>query len=204
VLLRLASDALILTEKSAESWVVPLQTLKGAKIKKQLATSKLGFLLQTDVDALNIRFSDGIKTFNDFNTQYPNFTFKEYCELDAKIKRANQAVHELDRVADHIIDQRASVLYPATVGRKKKSKQEPLKERLAKIDVVDFINRFTPSEACDLPRFTVSYSSITPTGQEDWELETLEHQYFGYVRTHPGWKDVLTSWWNTEFLPRFG
>jgi hypothetical protein len=204
VLVRLASEALILSEKSAETWVVPLQTLKGSKIKKQLTISKLGFLLQTDIDALNIRFKDDIETFNSFNSRYSNFTFKEYCELDERIRKANQAVHELERVADRIIDQRAALLYPQVIGRKKKSKREPLKEKLSKVDVVDFANRFTPSEACGITRFTVSASSITPEGSEDWTLDLLEDQYFKYMRTHPAWTDVLKSWWNTEFLPRYG
>jgi hypothetical protein len=204
VLLRQASEALILMEKSAESWVVPLQTLKGAKVKKQLAIAKTGFLLQTDIDALSVRFKDGIEAFNSFNARYSGFTFAEYCELDTKIQRANNAVKDLERTADHIIDSRAAVLYPATVGRKKKNKKEPLKERLSKLEVVDFVNRFTPCEACGITKFTVSWNSIAPEGEESWKLEMLEDQYFKYTSTHPEWKDVLTSWWNTEFLPRYG
>jgi hypothetical protein len=204
VLIRLASEALILVEKSAETWVVPLQTLKGSKLKKSLATSKLGFLLQTDVDALHTRFADGIETFSGFNSQYANFTFGELCELDNKIQTANNAVKELERVADSIIDHRASTLYPSAIGRKKKIKREPLKERLAKVEVTDFVNRFTPCEACGIPRFTISWSSITPEGEESWHLELLQEQYFKYTRMHPAWDAILTSWWNTEFLPRYG
>jgi hypothetical protein len=122
VLIRLASDALILSEKSAETWVVPLQTLKGTKVKKQLALSKVGFLLQPDIDALNIRYKDGIKAFDDFNTRYAKMTFKEYCILDEKIKIANNAVRDLERTTESIIDHRAAVLYPAQPpGRQKET-----------------------------------------------------------------------------------
>jgi hypothetical protein len=79
-----------------------------------------------------------------------------------------------------------------------------LKERLAKIEVVDFVNRFTPCEACGLPKFTTSWNQLSPEGTDDWKLDLLEDQYFKYIRTHPDWNDVLASWWNTEFLPRFG
>jgi hypothetical protein len=204
VLVRLASDALILSEKSAESWVVPLQTLRGSKLKKELPLAKTGFLLQPDIDALSIRYKDGIKTFMDFNTQYSRFTFGELCELDTKIARANNAVRDLERTSESIIDHRASLLYPATLGRKKKSRKEPLKERLSKVDLVDFANRFNPCEACGIVKFTTSYSQINATGTEEVDFNKLEDQFFKYVRTYPDWKDVLVSWWNTEFLPRYG
>jgi hypothetical protein len=203
VLLRLASEALILKEKSAESWVVPLQTLKGTKIKKSLISEKIGFLLQTDVDALHIRFKDELERFNDFNSQYSRYTFKEYCELDQKIQAANSAVKNLERTADQIIDHRAAVIYPASLSKKKKTKKEPLKERLLKLDVIDFVNRFTPCEAMGIPRFTTSENSITPEGEESWSLNLLEDQYFKYKSIHPAWDTILTSWWNTEFLPRY-
>jgi hypothetical protein len=171
ILVRLAADALILVEKSATTWVVPLQTLKGTKVKKHLALEKVGFLLQTDIDALSVRFKDGIETFTKFNARYSDFTFGELCELEIKIKKANQAVSELERTSESIIDHRAAVLYPPQIGRKKKSQKAPLKERLSKIEVIDFVNRFTPSEACGISRFTTSWNSITPEGQETWSLD---------------------------------
>jgi hypothetical protein len=204
VLIRLAAERLILTEKAAASWVVPLQTLRGSKIKKSLIKDKLGFLLQPDVDALNVRFARGIERFEAFNTQYSTFSLDDLTNLDNKILEANKAIHDLERVSQSIIDHRAQVLFPPLQGKRKKVAKVSLKERISKLDMIDFVNRFSPCEACGIPKFTTSYDSITPAGQEEYSLDMLENQYVTYARSHATWHDILLSWWNLEFLPRYG
>jgi hypothetical protein len=203
VLVREASDLIKLDEGKVAQWVVPLNTLRGTKIKKHLPIEKVGFLLQTDIDALEDRFSEGIKTFKDFNSQYSKFTLSELVNIDDKIKDANRAVFDLDRVANQIIDLRASVLFPKETQRKRKKERLTLKERISRLDPVTFINKFGPYEALGVPRFSVSNDSSYNANGEFQFLDAAE-QFLNYVDKIPEPGNlILKSWWAVEVIPRY-
>jgi len=203
VLVREASDSIKLDEDRVAQWVVPLNTLRGTKIKKHLPTEKVGFLLQADIDALEYRFHDGIETFKDFNSKYSKFKLSELVNIEDKIKDANKAVFDLDRTASRIIDSRASVLFPKLTQRKKRKERLTLKERIAQLDAATFINRFGPYEALGIPRFSTSSESAS---NEDGEFNFLEvqQQFEGYADKFATPVDlILKSWWTSEVAPRY-
>jgi hypothetical protein len=205
MLVREAADVLNLVEDDICSWMVPLSTIKGTKMKRQLAVSKTGFLLQPDIDALNIRFALGIKTYESITSQIAKPNKDIFISLDEKIMEANRAIQILESTASKIIDTRAKLLYPTqTKVRGKKQKKIPLKEKLFSLDPVLFINRFGPYEACGVAPFTTSEESAFEKG-ETLLIEKLEQEFNQYLgRQPPMMADVLRSWWNTEFLPRYG
>jgi hypothetical protein len=203
VLLRLAADKLNLNKELAAQWMVPLSSLKGNKIKKALASDKLGFLLQPDVDALHKRFESEIKEFHSLDSELSRPTMDLFIGLEDKITSANKAVRNLEALSAHIIDTRAKVLYPPEKGKiRKRKKKVTLKDKLLECDPVLFINRFGPYEACGIAPFT---SSEEAAFAEDGSLKiaSLTSEFEQYTRRHPAWEDVLRSYWNTEFLVRF-
>jgi len=204
ILIREAADALELHEESAASWMVPLSVIKDSKLRKHLSSEKTGFLLQPDIDALNIRFKSGIDLYHQVESDISKATMQTFVDLESKITSANKAVADLERIASHIVDTRAKLLYPATVGRKKKQKKVSLKEKLSAIDPVLFVNRFGPYEACGIAPFTSSEDAAY-TSDGTLRIEHLNTEFELYTRRQPeNWADILRSWWNTEFLPRFG
>jgi len=199
VLLRYASQSLQPLGQAA-TWLVPLNSLKGTKIKKTLLCQKIGFLLQTDVDALNIRFKDQLDDFRNFQTNYKEMTLQEAISLEDRLLEINQGLKIVEMVAARIIDHRASVLYPKVEKNRKKSKI-PLKERMRHVELEDFINHFNPSTACGIIPFTV-----TKDISQDEITLNIFHQisddFRKYARNYPAWEDLLLAWWNTEVNPR--
>jgi hypothetical protein len=206
MLIREAADALKLSEEGLTTWMVPLSTIKGTKVKRSLAVSKTGFLLQPDIDALNIRFGTGIKVYEDFETEMSKPTKRTFVELEEKIALTNKSIATLESTASHIIDTRAKILYPAqprTRGRK--PKKVPLKEKLLNLDPILFINRFGPYEACGVSPFTTSEEAAFDAQTQTLQIAKLEDEFKQYTLRQPlEMADVLRSWWNTEFLPRYG
>jgi hypothetical protein len=206
MLLREAADRLELTEGEITSWMVPLSVIKGTKIRKALSVSKGGFLLQPDIDALNMRFREGIKAYEAFETETSRPTKRTFVELEEKVAFTCKAIAPLESTASKIIDTRAKLLYPPqpkTRGRK--PKKIPLKEKLLTIDPILFINRFGPYEACGVPPFTTSEEASIDPSTGALRIEKLGMEFNQYT-THqpPETVDVLRSWWNTEVLPRYG
>jgi hypothetical protein len=206
VLIREAADHLKLLEKEVGSWMVPLSVIKGSKLKKSLTVSKTGFLLQPDIDALNLRFKAGIDLYGEIEAEISKAKFSTFIDLEDKILTANKAVQSLERLGVHIIDTRAKLLYPTSEKPKgKKPKKTPLKEKLLNIDPVLFINRFGPYEACGIAPFTTSEEAAFDKEGHTLLIDKLEtelNQYIGRQRVELA--DILRSWWNTEFLPRYG
>jgi hypothetical protein len=204
VLLREASANIILKEDVAPSWMIPLSKIRGSKMKKSLAISKLGFLLQPDIDALSTRFAQEIGFYEEVQSNIAHATMKTFIELDNQIERANHGITDLERAAGHIIDVRAKILYPPDkVKGKRKVKKVPLKDKLGELDPTTFINRFGPYEACGIIPFSTNDENVLT---QDGSVKTVEigHQFSQYSERHPAWSSLLMSWWNTEFLPRFG
>jgi hypothetical protein len=204
VLLREASDCLILHEEASVSWMVPLSTIRGTKMRKSLATSKIGFLLRPDVDALNTRYATQIAAYESVQSEISKPGLSTFVELDQKIEQANRGIADLERAAGHIIDMRAKILYPPTkVKTKKKPKKTPIKEKLGELEPTVFINRFGPYEACGIVPFSTSDETLL-TQEGNIRIVEISEQFRQYSERHPAWGDILMSWWNTEFLPRFG
>jgi len=200
MLIREASDCIKLNEGAASSWVLPESTIKGTKIKK--FRLKTGFLLQPDIDAINFRLQDPITRYNNILQGLSKITFAEACNLESTITEANKAIRGVDRVAAHIADGRAKVLFPPTTG-KKKGKKIPIESKLLTIDPVLFINKFGPYEACGVSPYS---SSEEFAFNEDGSLKIsiLSKDFTDYVETiDTEYRAFLLSWWNTEFLPRF-
>jgi len=206
MLFREAADALELSEEGITSWMVPLSAIKGTKVKRSLATSKGGFLLQPDIDALNIRFRTGIEAYERFETEMSKPTKRTFVELEEKIASTNKAIATLEGTASRIIDTRAKLLYPpAPKVRGRKPKKVPLKEKLLNVDPILFINRFGPYEACGIAPFTTSEEASLDPQTGALRTAKLELEFNQYrERQPPEMADILRSWWNTEVLPRYG
>jgi hypothetical protein len=206
ILVREAADHLKLLEKEASSWMVPLSVIKGSKLKKSLTVSKTGFLLQPDVDALNLRFKDRIDFYGEIEAEISKATMATFIALEEKVLDANKAVSNLEKLGAHIIDTRAKLLYPSADRPKgKKPKKVPLKEKLLNIEPVLFINRFGPYEACGIAPFTTSEEAAFSPDGNTLLIEKLEKEFNQYTgRQKVDLADILRSWWNTEFLPRYG
>jgi hypothetical protein len=206
MLFREAADSLELSEEGITTWMVPLSAIKGTKVKRSLAVSKGGFLLQPDIDALNIRFHDGIKAYEDFETEMSKPNKRTFIELETKIASTNKAIATLESTASKIIETRAKLLYPPipkTRGRK--PKKVPLKEKLLNLDPILFINRFGPYEACGVSPFTTSEEASIDPQSGALRIAKLEQEFTQYTTRQPvDMADVLRSWWNTEVLPRYG
>nr|USW07196.1 hypothetical protein [Erysiphe lesion-associated ormycovirus 1] len=203
VLIRQAADKLNLNKELAPQWMVSLATLKTTRIKKTLTSEKVGFLLQPDVDAFAIRFKEELAHFHELDQTLSKPTMGLFVELEDKISSANKAVKSMEALSTKIIDTRAKLLYPSEKGRKKPKKKVTLKEKLASVDPVLFVNRFGPYDACGIAPFTTSEEAAF---KEDGTLkiESLTQEFDRYTARNSKWEDVLRSYWNTEFLVRYG
>jgi hypothetical protein len=200
LLIREASDHIKLNEGMASTWVVPESTIRGTKIKK--FRLKTGFLLQPDIDAINHRLQDPITRYNNILAGLSKITFAEACNLEVTITEANKAIRGVDRLARHISDSRAKVLFPPVSG-KKKQKKIPIEGKLLTIDPVLFINKFGPYEACGVQPYSTS-EEVAINNEGILKVTQLTKEFDDYVvSVDIEYRGYLLSWWNTEFLPRF-
>jgi hypothetical protein len=202
VLIREAADALNLIKERAASWMLPLSALKSTKIKKSLAVDRLGFLLQSDHDALMVRFESSIQSYRELEKDLSKPSWDTMLGLGEQIADANKAISHLEQTAGRITDERANFLYPRQQTRTKRRDKRTLKERLNQLDFVVFVNHFGPYEACGIPRFAVSDATAF---EKDGTLNIpgIDFQFRGYMEHYPTWEDVLKSWWESEVLTRY-
>ncbi|USW07201.1 hypothetical protein [Downy mildew lesion associated ormycovirus 1] len=204
VLVARASDAMTCLDDNIGSWLMPLSALKGTKIKKALASKKVGFLTEYDVQAFSIRFETGYKAFSDLEARLlsPSRILME--NLEKEIEAANKAISESESLAGRIIESRAAVLYPPEKRKRgKKSRKIPLKEKLSQLDPVTYINKFSPCEACGLSKFTVS-ESMAYSDDDVLKIDQLTHEWDRYITSKDAkFKEVLSGWWNTEVHSRY-
>jgi len=124
-------------------------------------------------------------------------------DIDSTARKINSLVAEPDRIAQDIIDERVHILYPRISARQKKSDKRTVSERIADLDVVDFINHFSPCKALKMPVFKIAASSIL-NERGGIKLEDLKNQFNSYKLSlpHEPVKQAMLSWWEGYVLPR--
>jgi hypothetical protein len=200
VLTRAASRHLKLSEE-VTSWAVPLEALKGTRIKKGLLSEKIGFLQQVDVDALHQRFKTQIDDYHLFSARYKDLSADSLKGLETILNQINSGIKQAEMVSDSIINHRASVLYPGKETARNK-RRRPLKSRIAELDIETFVNVMGPWKAIGIAPFALTVEM----GQNGLPLQSspeLLQQFEGYIARHADWQDLLRSWWTTEVQQRF-
>jgi hypothetical protein len=202
VLIKSAKDTIKLTEGSVPSWCTSIDTLRGRQLKKN-PSYKPGILTQTDIDALDFRFKNDLADWKNQCKKLQNPSLELMKSLDETIKQANASLRNYESTADTIIDSRAKILFAPIPGIKRnKTKKEKISDKVRRVDIFVYINKFSPCTALGITPFTVTEPSDKVESRESY-VRAIQDQFDSYLKKqHSDYADFLLSWWNTDVLPR--
>jgi hypothetical protein len=204
VLVREAAQHIQIDEESAVNWLLPISALKGSKLKKKLPTEKRGFLLDSDIYSLEGRFKDQIAKYKEGIQMLSNPDFQTCVQAESVIQESNKAVVELEKVADRIMNERATAIYTVAPGvKRRKSKNQKLSDLILQAGPVSFLNHWSPCTALGLQPYSVSENIVYSDSTNALNLERVRTHFQNYSNLHKAYGGFLMRWFETEFVARF-